>query len=284
MHLNPSNNFKAITLWNGKAEDKAIWDVYLGARYTPNVWALPMKNKAEKKPKILALEFELTGGVNQLDADDGSHYYPDGSFCARAVLPLSNAYRIGLFSDYFFNSIYDGKDVTPIGVKKGLIDTLKKCCDKLLKQLNEDGQKVDFIIATDGYNLSGLPENYFGYNFGYKAISKLNNTPIDTSTEDYQEFSKNPNLMEKDDIFTTDYKGLSDLIIISSNKKVIEREDIKFYDVEPIYTRERNKVIETIISKMKIVFIVDGIEFIDGMSFDFLKEILNQMLILAGRE
>lgn len=95
---------------NRKAEDKAIWDVYLGARYTPNVWALPMKNKAEKKPKILALEFELTGGVNQLDIDDGSHYYPDGSFCARAVLPLSNAYRIGLFSDYFFNSIYDGKD------------------------------------------------------------------------------------------------------------------------------------------------------------------------------
>ncbi|WP_176721395.1 hypothetical protein, partial [Escherichia coli] len=53
---------------------------------------------------------ELTGGVNQLDVDDGSHYYPDFSFCARAALPLSNAYRIGLFSDVFFNSIYNGKD------------------------------------------------------------------------------------------------------------------------------------------------------------------------------
>jgi hypothetical protein len=95
---------------NRKAEDKIIWDAYLGARYTPNMWPFPLKNDAEKKKKILALEFELTGGVNQLDVDDGSHYYPDFSFCARAALPLSNAYRIGLFSDVFFNSIYNGKD------------------------------------------------------------------------------------------------------------------------------------------------------------------------------
>ncbi len=95
---------------NRRAENKAIWGVHLGARYTPNVWALPMKNKAVPVKKVLGLEFELTGGVNQLDENDMSHYYPDGSFCARAVIPLSNAYRIGLFSDYFFNSIYDGKD------------------------------------------------------------------------------------------------------------------------------------------------------------------------------
>ncbi len=95
---------------NRNAENKAIWDVYLGARYTPNVWALPIKNPADKVKKILALEFELTGGVNQLDENDVSHYYPDLDLCLRAVLPLSNAYRIGLFSDVFFNSIYDGKD------------------------------------------------------------------------------------------------------------------------------------------------------------------------------
>ena len=53
------------------------------------------------------------------------------------------------------------------------------------------GQKVDFIIATDGYNLSGLPENYFGYSLGYGAANKLNNTPIDTSTQDYKEFLEN---------------------------------------------------------------------------------------------
>lgn len=181
-------------------------------------------------------------------------------------------------------SIHDGKDLTPSGVKNGLIDTLKKCCDKLLKQLNEDGQKVDFIIATDGYNLSGLPENYFGYSLGYGAANKLNNTPIDTSTQDYKEFLENPNLIENYDVFTTDYKGLSGLIVISSNKEVIEREDIKFYDVNPIYTRERNKVIETIINESNIDIInkIRAINcLLNNLDFNRLDDYLGYNLVLG---
>lgn len=134
---------------NRSAEAKALWDVYLGARYTPNVWALPIKNPAEKKKKILALEFELTGGVNQLDVDDGSHYYPDGSFCARAVLPLSNAYRIGLFSDYFFNSIYDGKD-REINRRYNFIDEDKyKNKQRVGVGLSNDITFYHFLVGLD---------------------------------------------------------------------------------------------------------------------------------------
>lgn len=40
------------------------------------------------------------------------------------------------------------------------------------------------------------------------------------------------------------------------------------------------KVILTIVEKMKVVFIVDNFENIDGMSFDFLKELLQEDYIL----
>lgn len=40
------------------------------------------------------------------------------------------------------------------------------------------------------------------------------------------------------------------------------------------------KVILTIVEKMKVVFIVDNFEFIDGMSYDFIKELLSEELIL----
>lgn len=40
------------------------------------------------------------------------------------------------------------------------------------------------------------------------------------------------------------------------------------------------KVILTIVEKMKAIFIIDGFENIDGMSYDFLKELLNEDLIL----
>ena len=40
------------------------------------------------------------------------------------------------------------------------------------------------------------------------------------------------------------------------------------------------KVLLTIIEKMKVVFIIDDFEYIDGMSFDFLRELLKEELVL----
>lgn len=40
------------------------------------------------------------------------------------------------------------------------------------------------------------------------------------------------------------------------------------------------KVILTIVEKMKVIFIIDNIEFIDGMSYDFIKELLLEDLII----
>ena len=40
------------------------------------------------------------------------------------------------------------------------------------------------------------------------------------------------------------------------------------------------KVILTIDVKMKVIFIIDNFEYIDGNSFDFIKELLNEDIIL----
>ena len=94
---------------NRTAEEKALLTFHLGAKYTPNVWALPIWQSAPKVHRVLQLDFDLTGGANQLAKEDGERVWPCGTFCAGIHVPLSNAYRIGIEGDYFFNAVYDGR-------------------------------------------------------------------------------------------------------------------------------------------------------------------------------
>jgi len=103
------------TLHNGhstkQAKNLIIVDGALGVKFTPNVYPLPIKHPAKPVDKVLALEICAQGGVNQLSRDD-RYYYPVGSLNFGFYLPLSNAYRLGLGADGFFNSIYDGTQRT----------------------------------------------------------------------------------------------------------------------------------------------------------------------------
>lgn len=89
-----------------------IPNVNLGLKYTPNVYPLPIKHPARKVHKVMSLEASAQGGVNQLDVDDGNHYYPNISINGGLYYPFSNAYRMGFGLDLFYNDIYDGKQRT----------------------------------------------------------------------------------------------------------------------------------------------------------------------------
>lgn len=89
-----------------KAYDMYLGDVFIGAKYTPNVWPLPIKYPAKKVKHILALEAYGAAGVNQLERDEP--YFLNADICAGAYMPITNCYRLGLSTDAFYNGAYNG--------------------------------------------------------------------------------------------------------------------------------------------------------------------------------
>lgn len=94
-------------------------DVFLGAKYTPNVWPLPLKYPARPVKHILALEAYGAALVNQLERDED--YFLNANICAGAYMPITNAYRLGLSTDAFYNGAYNG-DQRESNVRYNFID------------------------------------------------------------------------------------------------------------------------------------------------------------------
>ena len=102
-----------------KAHNMYYGDVFLGAKYTPNVWPLPIKYPAKRVKHILALEAYGVAGVNQLERDE--KYFLNADICAGAYMPITNAYRLGLSTDAFYNGAYNG-DQRKINLRYNFID------------------------------------------------------------------------------------------------------------------------------------------------------------------
>lgn len=93
-----------------KTKNAILANAQLGLKYTPNVWPLPIKYPARSVEHTLALEAYAAGAVNQLEEED--KYRPNGVLCVGAYVPISNAYRLGLSVDGFYNGSYDGTQRT----------------------------------------------------------------------------------------------------------------------------------------------------------------------------
>ncbi|MBO5132812.1 MAG: hypothetical protein J6C20_07030 [Paludibacteraceae bacterium] len=92
------------------AQNCNLANLKLGLKYTPNVWPLPIDYPAKPVDRCMALEIYGTAGANQLERKQD--YYINAAINAGLYLPLSNAYRIGLAADCFFNDAYDGTQRT----------------------------------------------------------------------------------------------------------------------------------------------------------------------------
>lgn len=102
----------------------SVPNVTLGLKYTPNVYALPMKHPARPVHKVTALEVGALGGVSQLDRDDKDHYYPNFDINGGLYYPFSNAYRMGGGLEVFYNDIYTDYDRT-LNMRYNFIDENK---------------------------------------------------------------------------------------------------------------------------------------------------------------
>ena len=101
---------------------------------------------------------------------------------------------------------------------------------------------------------------------------------INNFCPDTLQLKKNSLRFFKQDFPTMSTNEIVDLLNFLYPDSVDNYENIYFNKSKMFSTLK--KVILTIVEKMKIVFIVDNIEYIDGASYDFIKELLNEEIIL----
>lgn len=114
--------------------------------------------------------------------------------------------------------------------------------------------------------------------FGYFQDLLLTFFNVNNFCPDTLQLKKNSLKFFKQDFPTLSNTEVLDLLNFLYPENLDKYENI-YFNKAKMFTIMK-KVILTIVEKMKVVFIVDNFENIDGMSFDFLKELLQEDYIL----
>ncbi len=114
--------------------------------------------------------------------------------------------------------------------------------------------------------------------FGYFQDLLLTFFNINNFCPDTLQLKKNSLKFFKQDFPTLTNNEILDLLNLLYPDNLDKYENLYFNKAKMFIIMK--KVIMTIVEKMKVVFIIDNFELIDGMSFDFIKELLNENLII----
>lgn len=114
--------------------------------------------------------------------------------------------------------------------------------------------------------------------FGYFQDLLLTFFNINNFCSDTLQLKKNSLKFFKQDFPTLTNNEILDLLNFLYPDNLDKYENIYFNKTKMFLIMK--KVILTIVEKMKVIFIIDNFDLIDGMSFDFIKELLNEDLIL----
>lgn len=168
----------AMVLHNGnvtrRTKNTSLIDLALGLKYTPNVWPLPIKHPARSVKHTLALEIYGVAGANQLEVQD--KYYPNGSLSVGVYVPISNAYRLGLSADGFYNGVYDGTQ-RESNVRYNFIEEDKfkykiRAGVSLANEITMDRVNVGLHVGVYCFNKVKVPEHN---QFGDKNSNRIEN-------------------------------------------------------------------------------------------------------------
>lgn len=114
--------------------------------------------------------------------------------------------------------------------------------------------------------------------FGYFQDLLLTFFNVNNFCPDTLQLKKNSIKFFKQDFPTLNNNEILDLLNFLYPDNLDKYENIYFNKTKMFLIMK--KVIMTIVEKTKVVFIIDNFEYIDGMSYDFIKELLNEDLIL----
>ncbi len=149
----------------------------------------------------------------------------------------------------YFNeltTIYDRHNTSVtkeiIEIEKTIQVLIQKLAETLIEDSKDDEYPIEYVTILNAFS--------FQFNTELSKVSRniISFKPMDTTHENWQEFTNNNQLKLKDGnkYFKTDYATIpiSVLLLASKEGTTLERKtDIKNYDPSPIYIRPREKII-----------------------------------------
>ena len=213
----------------------------------------------------------------------GSANLPDAVHCRKCGIEfLSKESEKELFQPIYFADMNSQQKI-----KSMLIEGIKDADKKIITLCGENGSGKNLVIrcatnelkdANIVWMLGTCTQISQLSPFGYFQDMLLSFFNINNFCPDTLQLKKNSFKFFKQDFPALNNEEIVNLLNFLYPEKTDIYENI-YYNKAKTFTIIK-KVIETIISKTKIIFIIDHFEYIDGMSFDFLKELLSDDLIL----
>ena len=214
----------------------------------------------------------------------GAANLPDSKICRKCGIEfLSKESEEELLQPIYFADMNSQQKV-----KSLLIEGLKDPEKKIITICGENGSGKNLVIR---YAINELKDAKIAWlfgtctqitqlsPFGYFQNMLLSFFNINNFCPDTLQLKKNSLKFFRQDFPTLDNNEVNDLLNLLYPEKTDIYENIYFNKAK--YFNIVKKVLSTIISKTKAVFIIDGFNNIDGMSFDFLKEILADEEIMS---
>lgn len=172
-------------------------------------------------------------------------------------------------------------------VKSKLIEGIKNADSRIITIAGESGIGKNLVLRSAISELKNANLIWlFGSctqitqlsPFGYFQDLLLSFFNINNFCPDTLQLKKNSIKFFKQDFPSLSTNEISDLLNFLYPENLDCYENIYFNKAKMFLIMK--KIILTIIDKMKVVFIIDNFEYIDGMSYDFIKELLKESIVL----
>lgn len=180
------------------------------------------------------------------------------------------------------NPTYNTKSSSQQKIKSLLIEGLKDSAVKIISLSGESGSGKNLILRYAMNELSNAKLVWLNGTctqisqlspFGYFQDLLLNFFNINNFCPNTLQLKRTSIKFFKEDFPSLSYDETLDLLNLLYPNNTDIYENI-YYNKAKMFTIMK-KIITTIVQKTKVVFIINRFENIDGMSFDFIKELLN---------
>ena len=185
-----------------------------------------------------------------------------------------------------FQPVYSASMSSQQKIKAKLVEGIKDADVRIITVCGESGLGKNIVLRSAISELKNAKLIWlFGSctqisqlsPFGYFQDLLLSFFNINNFCPDTLQLKKNSIKFFKQDFPLLSNDEIHDLLNFLYPEMLDRYENI-YYNKVKMFTIIK-KVILTIVEKMKVVFIIDNFEYIDGMSYDFLKELLNEEII-----
>ncbi len=212
----------------------------------------------------------------------GSANLPEAEFCRKCRARINNNQKESKPEA----PVYSAGRSTQQRVKSMLAEGIKDADKKIITLSGASGSGKNLVLRSAISELSGAKLIWLMGSctqitqlspFGYFQDLLLNFFNINNFCPDTLQLKKNSVRFFKQDFPTLKYSEILDLLNLLYPDSTDKYENI-YYNKTRMFSILK-KVITTIVEKTKVVFIADKFENIDGMSYDFIKEIIDDEYI-----